>query len=88
MALSSVLTILFWYTIINMIDVIDVFANRLKDLRTDKGLSLNQLAKDLGIVESSLSRWERKLRAPNIESLVLLAQYFEVSTDYLLGLED
>ena len=64
------------------------FADRLKELRESKGLSINQLAKQLGIGPGTLHRWENRTRVPNIESLVLLAKYFGVSADYLLGLED
>ncbi len=66
----------------------DIFAERLKELRTEKGLTLEQLAKGMGVSPIAISRWENKTRTPNIEALKLLAQFFGVSADYLLGLED
>lgn len=66
----------------------DEFAERLKELREEKGLSLSQLGKEIGISYVAIGRWEKKQRIPNIESLVILAKFFGVTTDYLLGLED
>lgn len=65
-----------------------VFCERLKDLREEQNLSTRQLAKEIGVTNISISRWEREERIPNIENLVAIAKYFKVSTDYLCGLED
>ena len=65
-----------------------IFAERLKELRLEKNLSLKELAKEIGVSDIAISRWENELRIPNIESLVELAKFFGVSSDYLLGLED
>lgn len=67
---------------------IDMFAERLKELRITRNLTLKELANAINVSDIAISRWENKLRVPNIEYLVLLAQYFEVSTDYLVGLEN
>ena len=64
------------------------FAERLKELREEKGLSLKQLSKEIGISDVAIGRWERKARIPNIEALIVIAKYFNVSADYLLGLTD
>ena len=64
------------------------FAERLKELREEKGLSLKQLSKETGISDVAIGRWERKVRIPNIEALIVIAKYFNVSADYLLGLTD
>ena len=64
------------------------FAERLKELRQENGLSLLGLSKEVGISDVALGRWENNLRTPNIESLIILAKYFKVTSDYLLGLED
>lgn len=66
----------------------DKFAKRLKELRKENNLSLSQLAKAIGVSGIAISRWENQLRIPNIESLIALAKYFGVTTDYLLGLVD
>ena len=65
-----------------------IFAERLKELRIEKGLSLKQLAKEINVTDIAISRWERELRLPNIENLTNLAKFFSVTTDYLVGLED
>lgn len=66
----------------------DKFAERLKELREEKGLSLVQLANELKFSHVAIGRGERKTRIPNIEALIVIAQYFNVTTDYLLGLTD
>lgn len=62
------------------------FAERLKELREDKGLSLKQLAKALNISDVALGRWEKGTRIPNIETLEQLSKFFKVTTDYMLGI--
>ena len=65
-----------------------IFAERLKELRVDKKLSLKELGNAIGVSDIAISRWENELRIPNIENLVIIAKFFGVSTDYLVGLED
>ena len=64
------------------------FAERLKDLREENGFSQRTLAKELGVSQAAIARWESNLQTPNIDVAIMVAQYFKVSTDYLLGLED
>ena len=64
------------------------FSQRLKELREEKGLSIKMLAKELGVSDVAIGRWEKGLRVPNIDVLILVASYFNVSADYLLGLKD
>lgn len=66
------------------------FAERLKELRVDANLSQKQLSINLNgrIDQSAIARWEKGLRIPNLESAMMLAEYFGVSLDYLAGLED
>ena len=64
------------------------FSERLKDLRLSKGLSTIQLGKELGIPNSTISRWENGLRIPGIDNLFILASFFNVSAGYLIGKED
>ena len=64
------------------------FPQRLKELREEKGLSIKTLAKELGVSDIAIGRWEKGLRTPNIDTLILVANYFNVSADYLLGLKD
>ena len=66
------------------------FGIRLKELREYKGLSQDQLAKELdnAITSSAISLWELNKRTPNLDACIILAEYFGVSLDYLAGLED
>lgn len=65
-----------------------LFGERLKELRIQKGLGQNKLAELLGLSNSSISYWENGKQEPNASALFKLADYFSVSVDYLLGLED
>lgn len=61
------------------------FKERLKELRNEKGLTQLQLASKLKVDFRTISNWENGVRKPDIEALVTIADYFDVSTDYLLG---
>lgn len=62
------------------------FSSRLKELINEKGLSLRDLAADMGVTFTALSDWQRGNKTPRADSIVILARYFGVSSDYLLGL--
>ena len=64
------------------------FAERLRDLRLEKELTIKQLADKLGVRDSTITRWENNIIKPNSDNLYVIALFFGVSTDYLLGLED
>ena len=64
------------------------FSQILKELRIEKKLSQNELAKQTGYSQPAIARWEANLQIPNIEVAITFAKFFGVSTDYLLGLED
>ena len=57
---------------------------RLKELRKAKGLSQLKMAMDLNIGQNTLSRYETGEREPSIRELIRIADYFNVSIDYLL----
>ncbi len=59
--------------------------NNIKELRKQSGLSQKQLADKLGINQTSVCRWELNLALPDTKNLLRLAEIFNVSTDYLLG---
>ena len=61
---------------------------RLAELRNRKGISQAQLAQYLKITHQAYSLYETNKRQMNYESLCLIADFFEVSTDYLLGRKD
>lgn len=61
------------------------FSSVFKDLRVRAGLSQQELARMLGISRSSVSMFERGEREPGIEILELIADYFNVDMNYLIG---
>lgn len=68
-------------------DIKNKFFERLKELRDEKQLSINELAKEVGFSPIAISRWERKERIPNVETLYIFCEYFSVSADYLIGID-
>ncbi len=65
-----------------------IFCERLKELRTEYNLTAKQLAKEIGVSDSIIIRWEHGERSPTIENLYKIAVFFKVSADYLIGLEN
>lgn len=64
------------------------FAERLKEQRLAKGYNQSYIAKYMRVSQVSISNWERGLKEPSFQALIDLAQLFEKSTDYMLGVED
>lgn len=64
------------------------FKTRVKELREKAHISMEQLARELGVTKSRVNMWENNGTLPRSEYLVKLAKYFNVSTDYLLGNDD
>ena len=58
---------------------------RLKELRKDRGISQLKLALDLNMNQNAISRYETMEREADYETLIRLADYFDISLDYLLG---
>jgi len=66
----------------------NTFAKILRELRDEKGLTQVQLAKELKFgTYTVITNWESGKRMPDIENLKMLADYFKVSIDYLVGRE-
>lgn len=61
---------------------------KIKELRIETELTQGELAKVLGITQDSISLWEKGKRIPDTPYIAKLAEYFDVSADYLLGLSD
>ncbi len=61
---------------------------RLRELRKDKGLRQVDLAQILGISPQSLGYYENQVNKPDPDMLIKIANYFNVTIDYLLGRED
>jgi len=62
------------------------FPKRLVNLREEKDMRQNELAAEIGIKSNNISKYEKGLSQPPIATLIKMAEYFEVSVDYLLGL--
>ena len=64
------------------------FSDRFKQLRTERRLSQQNLADQLGFSKSSVNMYERGEREPGLESMETIADYFNVDLDYLMGRSD
>lgn len=63
-------------------------ADRIQSLRKSKGISQEELADKIGVSRQAVSKWESEQSSPDIEKVILLSDYFNVTTDYLLkGIE-
>ena len=65
-----------------------MFALRLKELRKQNNLSQQSLGNAIGVTQKAIDFWEKEINEPKASYIIALAEYFGVSTDYLLGLED
>ena len=61
---------------------------KIKELRLSYKLNQVEMAKALGVSKQCVSNWENDKVLPSIEMLVKIAKFFNVSSDYLLGLDD
>lgn len=61
---------------------------KLKDLREENNLTQLQLAEVLNVKQNTYSQYETEKRQLPIDALIKLAQFYKVTTDYILGLED
>lgn len=66
----------------------ETFCNRLIELRHEKGINQREFAKSIDRTQAAVSRWEKGLQIPDIESLVAICNFLDISADYLLGIED
>ena len=64
--------------------MINILGDRLKELRKDKKLTQEDIAKMFNVVPATVSAWENNTAQPSIEVIKELAKYYCVSTDYLL----
>ncbi len=65
-----------------------MLAERIKHLREQRPMTQVDLAKYLGVTRSGVSAWEMGISVPSTQYIVELAKFFNVSTDYLLGMEE
>ena len=64
------------------------FGKNLRELRTEKNLSQPDLGNIFSVSRQTISSWESGQREPCIDTLIKIAKYFNVITDFLLGTED
>lgn len=61
---------------------------RIKELRKEKNLSQIQLASQIGVSQKAIDYWELGTNEPKASYIIKLAKYFDVSADYLLGIDE
>jgi len=64
------------------------FGKNLKELRKEKGLTQTELASFLCTTQDSISLWELGKSFPDIPTLIKICKFFDVSTDFILGLDN
>ena len=64
-----------------------MFAQRLKELRTNNSYTQTMLAKTLGVTQGAVGNWECGIREPNFTMLSKIADCFNVTLGYMLGTE-
>lgn len=65
-----------------------MFGQRIKESRQAAGLTQTQLAKLLSTTQSTIGKYEREELQPNVDTIVKLCRLLDISSDYMLGLED
>lgn len=63
-------------------------SDRILDLRKKKGISQEELAFKVGVSRQAVSKWESDQSLPDLDNIILMSKYFDVSTDYLLKGEE
>jgi transcriptional regulator with XRE-family HTH domain len=76
------------YVILNGGDDTMSFGSRLRELRIVKQISQKKLADEINISGNTISQYETDKRFPDESTLIRLCKYYEISSDYLLGLTD
>ncbi len=66
----------------------NIFGKNLNAIRTERKISQRKLGEDIGFSNQTVSTWENGLREPDFDTVVKIAKYFDVSTDFLFGLDD
>lgn len=65
-----------------------IFGQRLSELRKERGYTQKTFAQELGVTERCIRAYENGTRHPDFNGLITLADYFDVSLDYLVGRSD
>jgi transcriptional regulator with XRE-family HTH domain len=63
-------------------------ADRIQSLRKTKGISQEELADNIGVSRQAVSKWESEQSTPDLDKVIIMSEYFDVTTDYILrGIE-
>lgn len=62
----------------------NTFYKQLRELRAEKNLSQNNLAKCLNVSKQNISDWENQKSETSFDTLIIIAKFFDVSIDYLI----
>ncbi len=73
---------------IDLNKIIDIFVERVNDYLIERQIKAPTLAKELNISYKTLHSWLNKTRVPKIDGIYLIADYLDVSIDYLVGREN
>ena len=65
-----------------------IFSERLKDLMLIEGVSQHKLSSAANVQRKSVSNWLRGINYPRYDALIRVADYFRISTDYLIGINN
>lgn len=65
-----------------------MYGQRIKEIRQEKGITQSQLAEMLSTTQSTIGKYEREEIQLAVDTIIKICKVFEVSADYLLGLED
>jgi len=76
------------FYVICSLSAMEIFGKRIKELREEKCLGQKELAQILNTSKQNISRWEKGYFEPDQKTIVLIAKFFDISTDYLFGLEN
>ncbi len=68
--------------------ILNMYGQRLKEIRQEKGLTQTKLAQMLSTTQSTVGKYEREEIQLTVDVIIKICKMFEISSDYLLGLED
>lgn len=63
-------------------------STRLLELRKERALSQAKLAKEIGVTQKAIDFWEKGINEPKASYIIKLAKFFNVTADYILGIEE
>lgn len=65
-----------------------IIGERIKELRTERKISQKKLAEEIGVDKRAVIFWEQQINEPKASYIKKMAEYFNVSADYLLGIKN